>query len=84
MVEETLYYYLSDEDVEAKAFYQSRKAQLDVLVSELEEKVEQAKAKMKSEYVELTDEEFQIFAQVNDWSFKGGKNRTEFYKNSLK
>ncbi len=78
MVEETLYYYLSDEDVEAKAFYQSRKAQLDALVDELEDKVEQAKAKMKSEYVELTDEEFQIFTQVNDWSFKRGENRTEY------
>ena len=81
MVEETLDYCLSEDDIEAKAFYQSRKVQLDILVRELSEEVEQAKTKMKTEYIELTEEEFQVFTQVNDWSFKRGENRTEYSRN---
>ena len=42
------------------------------------------KYNMQKEYVELTEEEFQVFTQVNDWSYLAGKNRTDFYKNTLK
>ena len=79
-VEEILDFALMEDDVEAISFYQSRKAQLDIQVAELDAKMDEVRAKMKTEYVELTDEEFQVFALVNDWSYLGGRNRTEFSK----
>ena len=35
---------------------------------------------MKIQYAELTEEEFQIFAQVNKWNIDNGVARTEFAK----
>lgn len=83
-VEEILDFALEDQDIEAINFYQSRKAQLDVIVTELNDKMYDIKYNMQKEYVELTEEEFQVFTQVNDWSYLAGKNRTDFYKNTLK
>ena len=79
-VEEILDFALMEDDVEAISFYQSRKAQLDIQVAELDAKMDEVRAKMKTEYVELTDEEFQVFTLVNDWSYLGGRNRTGFSK----
>ena len=83
-VKEILDFALEEQDVEAIRFYQTRNAQLDALLSELHDAMSTVDAKMQYEYVELTDEEFQIFTQVNDWSYLMGKNRTEFYKSSQK
>lgn len=83
-VEEILDFALSDKDVEAIRFYQSRKSQLDMILGELHDAMDTANAKMNSTYVDLSEEEFQVFAQVNDWSYLMGRNRTEFYKNSQK
>ena len=68
------------EDVEAKAFYETRKAQLVVLTNELSDKLEEVKDNMKTQYVELTEEEFQVFAKVVEWNAKNGKERTGFSK----
>lgn len=83
-VEEILDFALSDKDVEAINFYQSRKSQLDMILGELHDAMDTANAKMNSTYVDLSEEEFQAFTQVNDWSYLMGRNRTEFYKNSQK
>lgn len=64
------------EDVEAKAFYETRKAQLVVLTNELSDKLEEIKDNMKTQYAELTEEEFQVFAKVVEWNSKNGKERT--------
>ena len=68
------------EDVEAKAFYETRKAQLVVLTNELSDKLEEIKDNMKTQYAELTEEEFQVFAKVVEWNSKNGKERTGFSK----
>lgn len=68
------------EDVEAKAFYETRKAQLVVLTNELSDKLEEIKDNMKTQYVELTEEEFQAFAKAVEWNSKNGKERTGFSK----
>lgn len=68
------------EDAEAKAFYETRKAQLVVLTNELSDKLEEIKDNMKTQYVELTEEEFQVFAKVVEWNSKNGKERTGFSK----
>ena len=68
------------EDVEAKAFYETRKAQLVVLTNELSDKLEEIKDNMKTQYAELTEEEFQVFAKVVEWNAKNGKERTGFSK----
>lgn len=83
-VEEILDFALEDQDIEAINFYQSRRTQLDIIVAELNDKMYDIKYNMQKEYVELTEEEFQVFTQVNDWSYLAGKNRTDFYKNTLK
>lgn len=71
---------VTEEDVEAKAFYQSRKAQLVVLTNELSDKLDAIKDNMKTQYVELTEEEFQVFAKAVEWNSKNGKERTGFSK----
>lgn len=68
------------EDVEAKAFYEARKAQLVDLTNELSDKLEEIKDNMKTQYAELTEEEFQVFAQAVAWNSKNGKERTGFSK----
>ena len=68
------------EDVEAKAFYETRKAQLVVLTNELSDKLEEIKDNMKTQYAELTEEEFQVFAKVVEWNSQNGKERTGFSK----
>lgn len=68
------------EDVEAKAFYEARKAQLVDLTNELSDKLEEIKDNMKTQYAELTEEEFQVFASVVAWNSQNGKDRTEFSK----
>ena len=68
------------EDVEAKAFYETRKAQLVVLTNELSDKLEEIKDNMKTQYAELTEEEFQVFAKAVEWNSKNGKERTGFSK----
>lgn len=68
------------EDVEAKAFYETRKAQLVVLTNELSDKLEEIKDNMKTQYVELTEEDFQVFAKAIAWNSKNGKERTGFSK----
>lgn len=68
------------EDVEVKAFYETRKAQLVVLTNELSDKLEEIKDNMKTQYAELTEEEFQVFAKAVEWNAKNGKERTEFAK----
>lgn len=68
------------EDVEAKAFYETRKAQLVVLTNELSDKLEEIKDNMKTQYAELTEEEFQVFAKAVEWNAKNGKERTGFSK----
>jgi hypothetical protein len=79
-VEEILDYALMEQDIEAINFYQSRKSQLEIILNELNEQFDDIKSNMKTEYAELTEEEFQIFKQVNDWSYLGERNRTDFYK----
>ncbi len=68
------------EDVEAKAFYEIRKSQLVTLTNELSDKLEEIKDNMKTQYAELTEEEFQVFAKVIEWNAKNGKERTGFSK----
>lgn len=68
------------EDAEAKAFYETRKAQLVTLTNELSDKLEEIKDNMKTQYVELTEEEFQAFAKAVEWNAKNGKERTGFSK----
>lgn len=68
------------EDVEAKAFYETRKAQLVVLTNELSDKLEEIKDNMKTQYAELTEEEFQVFAKAVEWNTKNGEERTGFSK----
>lgn len=68
------------EDVEAKSFYETRKAQLVVLTNELSDMLDAIKDNMKTQYVELTEEEFQVFAKAVEWNAKNGKERTEFSK----
>ena len=82
-VEEILDYALMEQDIEAINFYQSRKSQLEIILNELNEQFDAIKINMQTEYVELTEEEFQIFKQVNDWSYLGDRNRTNFNKNKL-
>lgn len=79
-VEEILDYALMEQDIEAINFYQSRKSQLEIILNELNEQFDDIKSNMKTEYAELTEEEFQIFKQVNDWSYLGERNRTDFYQ----
>ena len=67
-------------DVEAKAFYETRKAQLVTLTNELSDKLEEIKDNMKTQYAELTEEEFQVFTKVVEWNAKNGKERTAFSK----
>nr|DAV09891.1 MAG TPA: hypothetical protein [Caudoviricetes sp.] len=71
---------VTEEDVEAKAFYETRKAQLVVLTNELSDKLEEIKDNMKTQYAELTEEEFQVFAKAVEWNSKNGKERTGFSK----
>lgn len=68
------------EDVEAKSFYEARKAQLVVLTNELSDMLDAIKDNMKTQYAELTEEEFQVFAKAVEWNAKNGKDRTEFSK----
>ena len=82
-VEEILDYALMEQDIEAINFYQTRKSQLEITLNELNEKFDDIKINMQTEYVELTEEEFQIFKQVNDWSYLGNRNRTNFNKDKL-
>lgn len=82
-VEEILDYALMEQDIEAINFYQSRKSQLEIILNELNEQFDAIKINMQTEYVELTEEEFQIFKQVNDWSYLGNRNRTNFNKDKL-
>lgn len=82
-VEEILDYALMEQDIGAINFYQTRKSQLEITLNELNEKFDDIKINMQTEYVELTEEEFQIFKQVNDWSYLGDRNRTNFNKNKL-
>ena len=82
-IEEILDYALVEQDVEAINFYQTRKSQLEIVLNELNEKFDDIKINMQTKYVELTEEEFQIFKQVNDWSYLGDRNRTNFNKNKL-
>lgn len=71
---------VTTEDIEAKAFYEARKAQLVTLTNELSDKLEEIKDNMKTQYVELTEEEFQVFAKAVEWNSNNGKDRTEFSK----
>ena len=68
------------EDVEAKSFYEARESQLVVLTNELSDKLEEIKDNMKTQYAELTEEEFQVFAQAVAWNSQNGKDRTGFSK----
>ena len=68
------------EDIEAKAFYETRKAQLVVLTNELSDKLEEIKDSMKTKYAELTEEEFQVFAKAVEWNSQNGQERTGFSK----
>lgn len=67
-------------DLEAKAFYEARKYQLVDLTNELSDKLEEIKDNMKTQYVVLSQEEFEVFALVVAWNSQNGKNRTEFSK----
>lgn len=68
------------EDVEAKAFYEARKARLVDLTNDLSDKLEEIKDNMKTQYVELTQEEFEVFASVVAWNSQNGQDRTGFSK----
>lgn len=69
---------VTEEDIEAKAFYQSRKEQLVVLTNELSDMLDAIKDNMKTQYVELTEEEFQVFAKAVEWNAKTAKNVPSF------
>lgn len=71
---------VTEEDVEAKAFYQSRKEQLVTLTNELSDKLDAIKDDMKTQYVEVSEEDFQAFAKANKWNIDNGQARTEFAK----
>ena len=71
---------VTEEDVEAKAFYETRKAQLVVLTNELSDKLEEIKDYMKTQYVVLSQEEFEVFASAVAWNSQNGKERTGFSK----
>ena len=67
-------------DVEAKAFYEARKARLVDLTNELSDKLEEIKDNMKTQYVVLSQEEFQVFASAVAWNSQNGQDRTDFSK----
>ena len=68
------------EDVAAIEFYTSRKSQLVVLTNELSDKLEEIKDNMKTQYVVLSQEEFEVFASAVAFNSQNGKDRTEFSK----
>ena len=68
------------EDVEAKAFYESSKEQLVILTNELSDKLDAVKDNMKTQYVELSEEDSQAFAKANKWNIDNGGASTEFAK----
>lgn len=68
------------EDVEAKSFYEARKYQLVVLTNELSDKLEEIKDNMKTQYVVLSQEEFEVFASAVAFNSQNGKERTGFSK----
>lgn len=67
-------------DLEAKAFYEARKYQLVDLTNELSDKLEEIKDNMKTQYVVLSQEEFEVFASAVAFNSQNGKDRTEFSK----
>lgn len=67
-------------DLEAKAFYETRKAQLVVLTNELSDKLDAIKDCMKTQYVVLSQEEFEVFASAVAWNSQNGQDRTDFSK----
>lgn len=67
-------------DLEAKAFYEARKTQLVDLTNELSDKLEEIKDNMKTQYVVLSQEEFEVFASAVAFNSQNGKDRTEFSK----
>ena len=67
-------------DLEAKAFYETRKTQLVDLTNELSDKLEEIKDNMKIQCVVLSQEEFEVFASVVAWNSQNGQDRTEFSK----
>lgn len=71
---------ITEEDIEAKAFYETRKAQLVVLTNELSDKLEEIKDNMKTQCVELSEEDSQVFAKANKWNIDNGGASTEFAK----
>lgn len=68
------------EDVEAESFYEARKYQLVDLTNELSDKLEEIKDNMKTQYVVLSQEEFEVFASAVAFNSQNGKDRTEFSK----
>lgn len=68
------------EDVEAKSFYEARKYQLVDLTNELSDKLEEIKDNMKTQYVVLSQEEFEVFASAVAFNSQNGKDRTGFSK----
>ena len=67
-------------DIEAIAFYESRKEQLVILTNELSDKLDAVKDNMKTQYVELSEEDSQAFAKANKWNIDNGGASTEFAK----
>lgn len=67
-------------DIEAIAFYESRKEQLVILTNELSDKLDAVKDNMKTQYVELSEEDSQAFAKANKWNIDTGGASTEFAK----
>ena len=67
-------------DIEAIAFYESRKEQLVILTNELSDKLDAVKDNMKVQYVELSEEDSQAFAKANKWNIDNGGASTEFAK----
>lgn len=71
---------VTTEDVEAKTFYEARKSQLVTLTNELSDKLDAIKDCMKTQYVVLSQEEFEVFASAVAFNSQNGKDRTEFSK----
>lgn len=68
------------DDEAAIEFYTSRKARLVDLTNELSDKLEEIKDNMKTQYVELTEEEFEVFASAVAFNSQNGQDRTGFSK----
>ena len=70
-----------DRDAQVLGGYRDRYQQVLVLIDEANAEFRAIEEAMKDVEVELDEETSNAFIQVNDWSYRGAKNRTFYFKN---